>query len=302
MTGALIIGASGQDGRLLTERLEQRGEPCVGLGRGDLDLGDRARVAARIRQLQPRAVYYLAAHHQAAEQAGGGDTAALLSSSLDVQVTGLVHVLEAIREHVPAARLFYAASSHVFGAGGPGLQDEQTPCAPTCVYGITKTAGWHCCRHYRSAHGVRVSVGILYNHESAHRGPNFVSQKIVRAALAIAAGHRQRLVLGDLAAGVDWGYAPDYVEAMRLILALPQPEDFVVATGERHTVQEFAEIAFGAVGLDWRDHVDERPGPHALQRRALAGDASRLRAATGWRPSVSFAQMVGTLIEAQRRG
>ena len=302
MTGAVIIGAGGQDGRLLGEQLEQAGASVVRLGRGDVDLLDRAPIDTLVRQHQPREIYYLAAHHHSSEDTLGGDEAALFRTSLDVHVTGLVHFLEAIRTHSPATRLFYAASSHVFGQSEQPLQNEQTPCNPTCVYGITKTAGLHCCRYYRSAHGLFAAAGILYNHESPHRGPKFVSQKIISAALAIAAGHQERLVLGDLCARIDWGYAPDYVDAMRRILALPQADDFVIATGEQHSVQEFVEIAFAAVGMDWREHVVEDSGRITKQRRSLAGDASRLRTATGWQPSVTFRRMVQLLIETGPHG
>jgi len=302
MTGAVIVGASGQDGRLLGEQLEGAGQPCVKLGRGDVDLLDRAQIEALVRRHRPREIYYLAAHHRSAEDPQGGDDAALLRASFDVHVTGLVHFLEAVRVHSAATRLLYAASSHIFGHGEQPRQDEKTPLSPVCVYGITKTAGVHCCRLYRQAHGLFAATAILYNHESPYRGPTFVSQKIIRAALAIAAGRQGELILGDLSARIDWGYAPDYVDAMRRILALPAADEFVVATGESHTVREFVEFAFAAAGLDWRDFVREDPCRITKQRRTLTGDAARLRAATGWRPTVSFQQMVQILLEAQRHG
>jgi len=299
-TGAVIVGGYGQDGRLLGEQLERAGCSVVPLGRNDVDLQDREQIVALLRRHQPGEIYYLAAHHHSSQDATGVDDAALFRSSFDVNVTGLVNFLEAVRAHSPRTRIFYAASSHIFGSSESSLQNEQTPFAPNGVYGITKTAGVHACRYYRQAHGVFVSAGILYNHESRYRAPNFVSQKIVRAVQEIAAGRRQRLVLGDLSVRIDWGYAPDYVDAMRRILALPSADDFVIATGESHSVQEFVETAFEAVGLVWREHVTVDPGQILRQYPGLTGDASKLRAATGWQPSVSFRKMVRILLEASR--
>lgn len=302
MTGAVIVGAYGQDGRLLGELLERAGQPLVRLGRGDVDLLDRTQIEALVRRHQPREIYYLAAHHHAAEDPLGDDDAVLFRTSLEVNVTGLVHFLEAIRSCAPHTRLVYAASSHIFGRSELPMQNEQTPFQPICIYGITKTAGVHCCRYYRQTHGLFAASGILYNHESPYRSPAFVSQKIIRGALAIAAGEQDHLVLGDLTARIDWGYAPDFVDALRRILALPAADDIIVATGESHSVQEFVEIAFAATGLDWRRHVRENAGQLTKQRRTLTGDASRLRAATGWQPSVSFPQMVQLLLDARRHG
>lgn len=302
MKSAVIVGARGQDGRLLSEQLEQAGHSIVGLGRGDIDLLNKAEIETLIRQQQPRTVYYLAAHHHSSEDPLGSDDAALFRESFDVHVTGLIHFLEAIRSHSPMTRLFYAASSHVFGQSGVPMQSELTPLNPICIYGITKTAGVHCCRYYRQSHGLFASTGILYNHESQYRSPKFVSQKIIRGALAIAAGEQGQLSIGDLSAHIDWGYAPDYVDAMQRILALPRADDFIIATGESHSVQEFVEIAFEDAGLDWRMHVAENSSHITKQRRNLTGDSSKLCVATGWQPSVSFRQMVQLLLAGQRHG
>lgn len=302
MTAAIIVGAYGQDGRLLDDQLQQAGHFVLRLGRSDINLLDRVQIATLVRQHNPGEIYYLAAHHHSSQDALGSDDAALLRSSFDVNVTGLVNFLDAIRVHSPATKIFYAASSHIFGQCEAPLQNEQTPFVPTGVYGITKTAGVHCCRYYRQAHGLFASVGILYNHESQYRSPKFVSQKIIRGVQAIASGQSQRLVLGDLSARIDWGYAPDYVDAMRRILALPRPDDYVIASGESHSVQEFVATAFEAAGLTWREFVSEDPGQIARQYRGLVGDAAKLRAATGWMPSVSFHRMVRILLDARVHG
>ena len=304
MTGsanpALIVGAHGQDGRLLGEQLERAARRVVRLGRNDIDLLDPAAVAALLKTHQPEEVYYLAAHHHSSQDPLGGDEALLFRASFDVHVVGLLNFLDGMRLHAPRTRIFYAASSHVFGESESALQNEQTPLVPAGVYGITKTAGMHCCRYYREAHGLFAATGILYNHESAYRRPNFVSQRIIQGVRAIGAGRADSLVLGDLSARVDWGYAPDYVDAMRRILALPEADDFVVATGESHSVREFVEIAFEAAGLDWRSHVAEDSGRITRQIRGLTGDASKLRAFTGWQPSVTFRQMVKLLLDDPR--
>jgi GDPmannose 4,6-dehydratase len=299
---AVIVGAHGQDGRLLGDRLERAGRSIIRLGRGDIDLLNPAAGVALVQRHHPRTVYYLAAHHHSSEDPLGDADAELLRKSFDVHVTGLVNILEAMRRCSPSTRLFYAASSHVFGQSDQPLQNELTPLNPTCAYGITKTAGVHCCRYYRNTRGLFASVGILYNHESPYRSPKFVSQKIIRGARAIASGRQDQLILGDLSARVDWGYAPDYVEAMRGILELPKADEFVIATGESHSVQEFVEIVFAALGLDWRRHVRENAAQITKQRRNLSGDASKLKRATGWQPTVSFRQMVEHLLTGRGHG
>jgi GDPmannose 4,6-dehydratase len=315
MARALIIGAGGQDGRLLFDRLVGDGCGVLGVGpkgavrsagvpdAGPFDILDAAAVAAGVAKLEPDAIYYLAGYHHSAEDSLLPDDLELYRRSHDVHVLGLLHVLEAIRIHAPQARLFYAASSHCFGDPPPGMQDETTPLRPRGVYGITKTAGVQLCGRYREFHGVAASVGFLYNHESPLRRRNFLSMKIVGAAVDFSHGRRDKLTLGDTAARVDWGYAPDYVDAMTRIVALPQADDFVVATGELHSVEEFAAIAFGRLGLDWREHVTVDPSVIVKRERSveLVGDSRKLRALTKWAPSVDFRQMVELLVDAEMR-
>jgi GDPmannose 4,6-dehydratase len=151
------------------------------------------------------------------------------------------------------------------------------------------------CRHFRENGGF-ASVGILYNHESGQRPETFVAQKIINTARRIKAGSGEKLVIGDLSAKVDWGYAPDFVDAMIRILRLPQPDDFIIATGESHTVREFVEVAFGELGLDWKSHVVENPALIGTPKPPLVGNPEKLKRMTGWRPSVSFEQMVRRLV------
>lgn len=309
MTRALVVGAAGQDGRLLTEQLKARGAEVVGVVRAApapagvetcaVDLADGGAVAQLVRRVAPDQVYYLAAFHHASEGAELRDDASLWRRSLDTHVVGLVHVLEAIRTHAARARLFYAASSLVFGAPAESPQTERTPMRPRCVYGVTKAAGVGVCRLYREQHGVFASVGLLYNHESPLRGPTFLSSRIVEAAVAMRRGARDPLVLGDLSAQTDWSYAPDVVDAMQRILAAGAADEFIVASGELQTVEKFVAVAFDAVGLDWRPHVREDRTLIARRKPTLVGDSTRLRERTGWRPSVSFDEMVRRLVRAR---
>jgi GDPmannose 4,6-dehydratase len=264
-----------------------------------VDILDRTQVDNAVRLFSPNAIFYLAAHHHSSEDPASPDVADLYLRSHDVHVRGLLNVLEAIKNRTPEARLFYAASSHCFGEPPPGIQDETTPFRPLCAYGITKAAGVQLCRMYRSDHMVRASCGILYNHESPLRRSNFLSTKIVRAAVEISRGLRRKLVLGDLSARVDWGYAPDYIEAMIAILRLDKADDFVIASGETHRVEEFVSLAFSHLDVGWSRHVEVDSSLINKRRTELVGDSSKLRACTGWSPSISFADMVRLLVDAE---
>jgi GDPmannose 4,6-dehydratase len=261
-----------------------------------VDIHDQTALAQLLERFQPDELYYLAARHHSAEERP--DVAHELHECTRVNFLGLVNVLEAVRLRAPRCHVFYAGSSHMFGAPSSKTQDESTPFSPQNPYAITKVAGAHACRLYRERHGTHVSVGILYNHESPLRGERFVSQRIARAAKRASLDPRFKLRIGSLSATVDWGYAPDYVEAMVRIVSQPSPDDYVVATGEPHTVGEFVEVAFRAVGLDGRNHVEEDQAIVRATASTLVGDASKLRARTGWRPSVSFEEMVRILVTA----
>ena len=307
MKRALIIGSRGQDGRLLWDQLtamtgyEVRGlvrsaaDPAVNeIG---CDLLNASEVRSVLSDLKPDEIYYLAAFHHSSESVRPPQSE-LFSRSFAVNVHGLLGVLEAVMAVSPASRILYAGSSHVFGENAPAPQDEQTPLAPTNIYGISKTAGIQACRHFRDHSGVFVSVAILYNHESPFRRPEFVSRKIVKGAMDIKRGKTDRLFIANLRAEVDWGYAPDSVDAMWRILQLEKPGDFVVATGERHSVKEFVEIIFEMAGLDWRRYVKEESTLAPTRAGTLTGDSSKLRKLTGWAPTVTFREMVTALWNA----
>lgn len=311
MKRTIVVGSRGQDGRILFERLCREGRFVVGIGVEGvectepidlprIDILDAASVESLIERISPEEVYYLAAYHHSAEEKLE-DIRELFERSFAVQVSGLVNFLEAIRRRSARTRLFYASSCRVFGIPKIVPQDETTPWDPDCAYGISKAAGMGCVRYYRQTHGLFAVSGILYNHESSLREAKFVTQKIVRAAVAIRAGRQSKLTLGDLDATVDWGYAPDYVDAMLRMLAMREADDLVIATGQPHTVREFTEIAFGLVGLDWKQYVEVASGLLALRPRIMVGNASRLAAVTSWAPSVSFAEMIRLLVEAEQR-
>lgn len=305
---SLVIGSAGQDGRLLIDLFASQGRPVITCTRNIISgpgvppekprLDDPAWTSALIRKTRPEHVYYLAAINHSSEDHASNDGAAF-ASMYAVNTQGLVNVLEAIRNCSPITRIFYAASAHIFGNPTVCPQDEDTPVKPTTLYGISKTAGMLSCRYYRNVYGIFAVAGILYNHESTLRPPQFLSAKIAKAVAEIKAGSRQELVLGSLDAVVDWGYAPDYVRAMQAMLEQPTAEDFVVATGTSHTVRDFAEIAFDSVGLDYRHFV--RTDESLLQREhgAMVGNPARLQSATGWRPSITFEEMVRLLVARQ---
>ena len=314
MKTALVVGCNGQDGTHLCQHLEALGYGVVGIdiatvrgnygnmSSGDLvtDIERLESVTELIRRLTPREIYYLAAYHHSSE-ALPDDPADLVGRSFAINTLAVNNFLHAIMGQSRESRLFYAASSHVFGQPETPVQDERTPLNPTNVYGISKTAAIHLCRYFRREHGVYVSCGILYNHESHLRPPQFLSRKVVQAAARIRQGIGGKLHLGNLDAVVDWGFAPDYATAMWHMLQLPEGDDFVVATGNLHTVRDFAQTAFQIVGLNWEDHVvlDASVVTRKAMPVPLCGDSSKLRSMTGWRPQTCFREMIAKMITAE---
>ena len=297
---AVIIGSAGQDGRLLTQLLERDGTETIGISRGSVDLADNKAVAELMDRHAPTRVYYLAAVHGSSEAANSPETEAeLVARSVAVHVTGLVSFLQAIADRGGNTKLFYAASSRIFGTPSRLVQDETTAIAPSETYGITKAAGLFFCRMYRRQFRVQASTGILYNHESPLRAAGYVTQKLARAAAQAALGIGTPVFVRDLDARVDWGWAEDYVEAMRRILDLPAADDFVIASGTTHAIREFATAAFGHVGLDWRDHVRQGDEAMVILRPQLCGSPAKLTSATGWRPVVSMPEIAARLVDAQ---
>lgn len=307
MKNAVVIGSSGQDGYYLARSLEHDGFKVTRIDQGSIipadffnsseafDLGLPEHADLLIKNLQPDEIYHLAAFHQSAQEDYVESLDTLQRSILVHEVT-LFNILSAITKYSSKTRVFYAASSLIFGEPETEIQTEETPINPVTLYGITKASGLYLCRKFRKEHGVFAACGILYNHESPRRQKNFLSKKIIIGVENALKDQNSVLELGNLNAFADWGYAPDYVEAMRLILNLESPEDFIVSTGVKHSVKEFVAAAFQVAGLDWKDYVKESSGIIKRTTTSLIGDSSKLRKQSGWKPSLSFEQMVKTLV------
>ena len=289
---AVITGAQGQDGSYLTELLRSRDYEVVGIEHGDVDLTDVGEVAAVLRDAAPQELYNLASPSfvpRSWEQP---------LETVEVGVAAVTALLEAVRKVDAGIRVVHASSAEVFGIPAETPQRETTPFRPRSPYGAAKAYGTFLVAAYRERYGIHAGSAILFNHESPRRKPEFAPAKIAHAAAAIAAGRQEELVLGDLDARRDWGYAPDYVEAMSLMLQQDEPDDYVIATGELHSVQELAELAFAHVGLDWHRHVRVDQSLRRGQLYELVGDATNARTRLGWQPSVTFEELVALLVDA----
>lgn len=316
---ALITGITGQDGSYLAEFLLDKGYDVYGLirrsssfntGRLDHvlkdphepdprlrilfgDLNDASSLHQIVRSIQPEELYNLGAQSHVRVSFD------MPEYTVEVAALGTLRLLEAIRDTGVRPRFYQASSSEMFGQGAESPQRETTPLQPRSPYGCAKAFAYHLTRSYREAYGLFVCNGILFNHESPRRGETFVSRKITRAATRIKLGLQDTLYLGNLEAKRDWGYAPEYVEAMWLMLQQERPDDYVIATGESHTVREFVEAAFSLLGLDWRRHVQHDPRYlRPTEVDALVGDAAKARRALGWQPKVTFKELVRLMVEA----
>jgi GDPmannose 4,6-dehydratase len=306
MVVALITGITGQDGFYLANLLRGEGNEVWGLTRrGTLppdlafvrptppgDMRDQASIKRAITVAAPDEIYHLTA--QSSVAASWSDP----THTGEITGLGTARLLEAVGQIVPKARIFLASSSEIFGLPDTAPQNESTPIRPVSPYGAAKAYSHHLASIYRR-HGLFVAAGILYNHESPRRPKSFVTRKITQGAVSIARGEQSELRLGNLEARRDWGFAGDYVRAMRLMLQQPEPSDYVVATGETHSVRDFCETAFARVGLDYQAYVVSDP---AYWRPAepipLVGDFSRAQDTLGWAPSVSFDELVNLLVAA----
>jgi len=317
---ALITGITGQDGSYLAEQLLEKGYEVHGIVRRSSsfntdridhlyqdfheegarlflhhgDLSESSRLVKLVYELQPDEIYHLGAQSHVRASFD------IPEYTADITAMGTVRLLEAIREAgvAPKTRFYQASSSEMFGSA-PAPQTETTPFHPRSPYGVSKVAAFWITVNYREAYGLFAANGILYNHESPRRGETFVTRKITRALARIQAGLQDKLFLGNLDARRDWGYAPDYTEAMTRILAADEPDDFVVATGEAHTVREFLDEAAAHVGVDWEKHVEIDPRyfrPSEVDE--LLGDASKARERLGWEPTVTFKELVRIMVEA----
>jgi GDPmannose 4,6-dehydratase len=310
---ALIIGIAGQDGSLLAELLLGEGYDVFGVVRQPVsgafenlaairerieliqsDVLDELSLANVLSSCRPHEVYNLAAPSFVPMSWRQPVLTA------EFAAVGCTALLEAIRRVDDEVRFYQASSSEIFGEPREVPQTEQTPLAPVTPYGVAKAYAHFITLSYRRRYGLHASSGILYNHESPRRPPDFVTRKISRAAAAISLGLETEVSLGDLEARRDWGYAGDYVRAMWLMLQRETPGDYVIATGTTHSVRELAQRAFSRVGLDWEDHVrvDDSLVRGKAELYDLTGDASKAREELGWAPSVDFEGLVHLLVDA----
>jgi GDPmannose 4,6-dehydratase len=292
---ALIIGSQGQDGKLLTQLLTGLNYKVIGVDKNGIDIQDRQAVFTLIKKNKPEEIYYLAAFHFSSQDKQDNAYNDLYQS-YQINVLALLNFLEGIRLFSPKTKIFYASSSLIFGNSKTKIQNENTPYNPNSAYGITKMNGALLCKLYREKYNIFASVGILYNHESKYRADNFISMKIIKGAINIKSGKQDKLIVGDLSAKVDWGYAPDYVKAMQLILNNKQADDFIIATGKLHTVLDFIKITFKTLGLNYKKYIKENKKIINERKAVLLGDAKKLKAITGWKASVNFSQMIKKII------
>ncbi len=309
---AVVTGAAGQDGSYLAELLLDEGYDVVGVVRDphgahaslagvrgrielvEVDLLDQDALAATLRAHRPTEVYNLASPSFVPRSWEHPVETA------EFAAVGVTSLLEAVRAVDATIRVYQASSSEIFGEPAEVPQTESTPLSPVTPYGVAKAYGHFIVGSYRRRYGLHASGGILYNHESPRRPVDFLPSKVAHAAAAISLGLETELTLGDLDAQRDWGYAKDYVQAMWRIVQRDEPGDYVIATGELHTVRELTEIAFAHVGLDWQAHVrvDESLKRGQAELHHLVGDARKARETLGWQPSIGFEALVRLLVDA----
>ena len=315
MKKALIIGIAGQDGSYLAEHLLDEGVSVFGILRRNStpehqesrihhlahrittrygDLADSQSLSSAIREIAPDYIFNLGA------QSHVRISYEVPQFTVQTHAMGVLNLLTEMKTHAPEAKLYQASSSEMFGDSVDEdlFQRETTPMHPVSPYGCAKLFGYHIVRNYRKAHNLFAANGILFNHESPRRGSNFVTSKVVKSACEIKLGLRETLELGNMDSSRDWGHSRDYVRAMKLILDHEKPDDFVIATGQTHTVRELTQRVFELLELDYRDFVVQNPKyfrPEELPY--LKGDASKARSVLGWNPEVTFDRLIEEMVE-----
>jgi GDPmannose 4,6-dehydratase len=308
---ALITGITGQDGSFLAELLIEKGYEVFGMVRRASvdrfdriqhirdqvtlvqgDLSDQSSLDEAIRKISPDEIYNLAAQSFVPTSWNQPVLTA------DITGVGVTRILEAIRKYQPSARFYQASTSEMFGKVRETPQTEDTPFYPRSPYGVAKVYGHFITVNYRESYDLFACSGILFNHESHRRGLEFVTRKVTHGVAMIKKGKAKQLKMGNLDAKRDWGYAPDYVEAMYQILQQPEPGDYVIATGVEHSVKYLVEVAFSCAGLNWEDHVVIDPEfIRPAEVDSLIGNASKAREKIGWQPRVPFEEMIRRMIE-----
>jgi GDPmannose 4,6-dehydratase len=316
---ALVTGITGQDGSYLAELLLAKGYEVHGIIRRASsfntqrlehiysdphspkhklilhygDLSDASGLSRLIGKIQPDEVYNLAAQSHVRVSFDAPEYTA------DIVGTGTIRLLEAIREVGLKPRFYQASSSEMYGKVMEVPQTETTPFYPRSPYACAKVYSYWITVNYRESYGLHASNGILFNHESPRRGETFVTRKITRAVAAIKLGRQDKLFLGNIDSKRDWGFAKEYVEAMWLMLQQPEPDDYVIATGETHSVREFLEVSFGHLGLDWKKHVEIDPRYYRpAEVDLLIGDPSKAKKKLGWVPKVTFTELAKLMVDA----
>jgi len=322
MKKALITGITGQDGSYLAELLLAKGYHVHGLIRRAStfntvridhlyrdphisgvnlflhygDLGDSTSLIKLLYRLEPDEIYHLGAQSHVRVSFD------IPEFTGDVTGLGTARILEAVRETGVKARFYQASSSEMFGKAREVPQNEHTPFYPRSPYAAAKVYAYWMAVNYREAYNLYACNGILFNHESPRRGPTFVTRKVTRAVARIEAGLEERLYMGNLEASRDWGFAPEYVEAMWMMLQQNQPDDYIIATGESHTVRELLDEAFSHAGLDWRKYVEVDPRYNRpTEVDMLQGDASKAKRILGWEPKTRFHDLIKLMVDADRR-
>ena len=309
---ALITGITGQDGSYLAEFLLGKGYQVFGLVRRTStlnfsrikhiqdrvtlisgDILDQTSLQQALIQARPDEVYNLAAQSDDVVSVGAPEYTA------EINGMGPVRLMEAIHQSRVPSRFFQASSSEMFGSAAESPQSEKTPLDPKSPYGFAKVFAHGMIGYYREVHKLFAVSGILFNHESPRRGPAFVTRKITLGLAGILAKKQDKITFGNLDSKRDWGYARDYAEAMWLTLQQKEPEDFVIATGENHSIKEFLEEAFSYAGLDYRKYVESDPRfARAVDIKEMRGDCSKAKRVLGWKPTVSFRELVRLMVDA----
>lgn len=309
---ALITGINGMDGSHLTEFLIGKGYEVHGITRrtsqplhdnirhllGKItlhpgDMTDAGSIHNAIEKTQPDEIYNLAGMSQVRWSYD------VPSMTMDVNCGGLLRIIESVRSLKMDCKIYQACSSEMFGKVQETPQTEKTPFYPRSPYGVSKAAAYYMARVYRESYGMKIYCGFLFNHESERRGEEFLSRKVAKAVAEIATGQRDKLVLGNLDAKRDWGYAKEYVEWIWRIMQHPEPDDFVIATGETHSVKEFVEEAFAVAGIkDWEKYVDyDKSLARPAEVDLLMGDASKSKRVLGFEPKVRFKELVSIMVK-----
>ena len=309
MQRAIILGSSGQDGTILYNKLETLGYNIVGLTKNkststltdydslDFNITNEQDIYQLIKEFKPTQVYHLSAYQHSSSEIIKDKECDIFNNSFEINTKSLQIMLESLSLFSKDTSLFYAASSSIYANSDTDIQTEETPYSPIDYYGISKVAGIHLCEYYRKNADLNIAVGIMYNHESIYRKRKFVSYKIIKHALEIANNKRDELILGNLEAKVDWGSAKDYVDAMHLLAKNNISDNFIIASGTMHSVEDFVSIVFDHLGLNHREYVRVNSNLIQKNNRNLCGDISKIKNTINWEPKIKFKDMIIEMIE-----